>query len=55
MACEPIRLKDGTVVLANVKPGMKLTEEDRRVLEEYAEFCRERRGQEQIRRNREQR
>jgi hypothetical protein len=49
MACVPIPLKDGTVVLANVKPGMKLTAADRQVLEEYAEFCRERKRQREAR------
>ncbi len=44
MPCEQVRMKDGTVLLANVKPGEKLTDEDKRALDEYVQFCRERRA-----------
>ena len=44
MACEPIKMKDGTVVLANVRPGCKLTAEDKLALAEYVQFCRDRRA-----------
>ena len=53
MKCEPIKMADGTVVLAMVKPGARLTERDRQILAEYAEFCRERARREQRKRNRE--
>jgi hypothetical protein len=43
MSCQSIKMADGTVILANVKPGETLTEEDKRILAEYVEFCRERR------------
>lgn len=48
MSCEPIKMADGTVVLANVVPGQKLTEEDKRVLAEWVQFCRDRRSKEQL-------
>ncbi len=51
MSCKPIRLKDGTTLLANVAPGKKLSASDLRVLEEYAQFCRDRSAQEQRKRN----
>lgn len=44
MSCEPIRMKDGTVVLANVKKGEVLTDEDKRILAEWVQFCRERKA-----------
>lgn len=53
MSCKPIKMKDGTTVLAMVKPGMKLTEQDKQVLAEWVQFCRERRAKEQKKRNRE--
>jgi hypothetical protein len=40
-------MPDGTVVLAMVAPGAKLTEEDKRVLAEYAQFCRDRKAKQQ--------
>lgn len=43
MSCKPIRMKDGTVVLVDVKPGEELTDEEARVLEQYIQFCRDRR------------
>lgn len=56
-----IKMPDGTVVLANIKPGAELTEEDKRVLAEedkrvlaeWVQFCRDRRATEQRKRNRE--
>jgi hypothetical protein len=35
-----VRLRDGSIVLVTMKPGEKLTDEDRAVLEEFAEFLR---------------
>jgi urease accessory protein UreE len=40
MRCEPVRLRDGSTVLVSMKHGEKLTDEDRAVLEEFAEFLR---------------
>jgi hypothetical protein len=42
MSCEPIRMEDGTVVLANVKPGETLTELDKKILADWVQFCRDR-------------
>lgn len=53
MSCRTIRMKDGSVVLANMKPGAKLTAQDERTLAEYAQFCRDRAAEEQRRRNQE--
>lgn len=50
MKCVPIKMDDGTVVLASVKPGAVLTEEDKRVLAEFVQFCRDRRTTEQRKR-----
>lgn len=47
MSCEPIKMADGTVVLANVKKGETLTEKDKQVLAEWVQFCRDRRAKEQ--------
>jgi hypothetical protein len=44
MSCEPIKMPDGTVVLANVKKGQVLTAKDRQVLAEWVQFCRDRRA-----------
>ena len=44
MSCEPIKMADGTVVLANVKKGETLTEEDKQVIAEYVQFCRDRKA-----------
>ncbi len=52
MSCEEIKMPDGTVILAHVKPGEKLTDEDKRILAEWVEFCRNRGVREQRRRNR---
>jgi hypothetical protein len=52
MSCEPIKMADGTVVLANVKKGAVLTEEDKRILAEWVQFCRDRRAKEQRKRER---
>jgi hypothetical protein len=46
MSCEPIRMADGTTVLAMVKPSSKLTDSDRKILAEWAQFCRDRRAKE---------
>lgn len=46
-----VRLKDGTKVFACVARGKTLTEHDKAVLEEYAQFCRERAAKEQRKRN----
>lgn len=51
MSCKPIRLKDGTVVLANMTRRGKLSERDLKTLEEYAEFCRARAAKQQRKRN----
>lgn len=51
MPCEPIRMDYGTTVLAMVKPGSKLTENDRKIIAEYAQFCRDRRDLEQRKKN----
>jgi hypothetical protein len=42
MSCDPIRMKDGTVVLANVKRGAVLTERDKEILADWVQFCRDR-------------
>lgn len=44
MSCEPIRMEDGTTVLANVKPGAKLTEADKQAVAEWVQFCRDRKA-----------
>jgi hypothetical protein len=46
-----IQMADGTRVLACVKPGQMLTEEDKRILAEWVQFCRDRRAEEQRKRN----
>lgn len=43
MSCQIIKTS-GTVIIANVKPGEKLTAEDKQALVEYVEFCRARRA-----------
>lgn len=53
MSCQPIKMADGTVVLANLKPGPALTEEEKQAIAEYVQFCRDRRAKEQRKRNRE--
>ena len=45
MSCEPIKMPDGTVVLADVKRGQRLTESDKAALAEWVQFCRDRRAQ----------
>lgn len=52
MSCEPIKMDDGTTVLANVRRGMTLSEEDKKAIAEWVEFCRERRWKEQQKQNR---
>ncbi len=47
MKCTPIKMEDGTTVLAAMKPGAVLTDEDKRVLAEWVQFCRDRRAKEQ--------
>jgi hypothetical protein len=44
-------MPDGTVVLAHMKPGAKLTAKDKQVLAEWVQFCRDRRAKEQRKRN----
>ncbi len=51
MPCKEIRMPDGTVILAKVKPGQKLTEKDKTVLAEWVEFVRARARKEQRARN----
>ena len=40
MRCEPVKLKDGSLVLVNLPPGAVVTDEDRAVIEEFAEYLR---------------
>jgi hypothetical protein len=51
-------MKDGTVVLANVKSGETLTEQDKEIIAEWVQFCRDRKAareaKEQRKRNRKQ-
>lgn len=42
MSCQTIKMKDGSVVIANVKTGETLTEEDKAAIAEYVLFCHER-------------
>ena len=49
--CKQIRMKDGTVILAKVKPGAVLTEDDERAIAEFAQFCRDQTAKEQRKRN----
>jgi len=55
MSCEPIKMQDGTTVLAMVKPGATLTELDKKILAEWVQYCRDRtakrRAKEQRQRN----
>jgi len=44
MSFEPVKMADGTVVLANVKEGETLTDEDKKAIAEYVQFCRNRRA-----------
>jgi len=44
VSCQEIKLPDGTVVLAMVAPGAKLTDEDKAALAEYIQFCRDRKA-----------
>jgi len=37
----PIKLSDGTIVLAEVKQGVEITDEDKRILAEWIEFVRD--------------
>jgi hypothetical protein len=46
MSCEPVNMPDGTVVLANVRPGAKLTDKDRETIAEWIQFCRDRQANE---------
>ena len=48
MKCERI-VVNGRAMLVGVKPGCTLTDEDRRILAEYFEFCRERKRLKQSR------
>lgn len=49
--CEPIRLADGRVVFANFANGGVLTDDDKAVLAEWAQFCVEYDREEQRKRN----
>lgn len=51
MSCQFVRMKDGTVLLANVKPGAALTPRDLEALAAYMKFCRERTAKTQRDRN----
>ncbi len=51
MKCSAIRMDDGSVVLAALKPGAKLTDADRKALAEWVQFCRDRRAEEQRKAN----
>lgn len=51
MSCKTIRMADGSVVLANVNKGAKLTERDKAVLAEWVQFCRDRRAKQQRKKN----
>jgi len=44
MSCKPIKMADGTVVLAMVKPGAVLTDADKQILAEWIQFCRDRKA-----------
>jgi hypothetical protein len=44
MSCEPVKMPDGTIVLANVKDGETLTDEDKRAIAEWVQFCRDRKA-----------
>lgn len=44
MSCEPIRMPDGTVVVANVVEGETLTDEDKQAIAEWVQFCRDRKA-----------
>lgn len=58
MKCAPVKLADGTTVLAMVKPGAVLTDKDKEILAEFAQFCRKhasRRSNAALRRNQQQR
>ncbi len=52
MSCKPIKMADGTFVLANVKTGEKLNAGDRAVIAEWVQFCRDRREKEQRKKER---
>ena len=51
MPCEPIKMQDGTLLLANVKRGETLTEADKQVIAEWVQFCRDRAAAKQRKRN----
>ena len=42
MACESVTLKDGSVILVDVKPGQKLTDKDIEMLDEFHELLKKR-------------
>lgn len=50
MSCVKVPMPDGTVVLANMKPGEKLTDADKQAIAEWVQFCRDRREKERSRR-----
>lgn len=53
MSCQTIKMADGTLVLADVKKGATLTENDKQVLADWVQFCRDRRAEQQRKRNQE--
>jgi len=44
MACEIVKMKDGTTLVVHVVDGEKLTKRDLRAVEEYVAFVRKRRA-----------
>ena len=42
MSCQVIKMADGSTVLANVKPGETLNDEEIAAIAEYVQFCRDR-------------
>ena len=44
MACEIVKMKDGTTLFVNVVDGEKLNKRDLRAVEEYVAFVRKRRA-----------
>lgn len=39
--CEPVKMHDGSVVLARLKPGTELTDEDRKALADFHQFLKD--------------
>jgi len=53
MSCKTIRMADGTAVLANVRPGAKLTARDRQTIAGWVQFCRDRKVAREVKEQRE--